>query len=859
MSPDALLLLLFAAAAPPPPHPPEPTPGLVARCLGPGVMGGRIPTLDVAEGKPDTWYVGAASGGLWKTEDAGKSWRCVFEGRPFASIGAVACAPSDPEVVYVGTGEANLRNSVSWGNGVFVSRDGGKSWRHAGLSESRHIGRVAVHPTDPDTAFVAALGRAWGPGGERGLFRTLDGGKSWQHVLKLDDDTGCVDVVIDPKEPTVVHAAAYRVRRGPFLGGNPEKQFGPLAGIYRSTDGGRSFTRSQKGLPRKAFGRAGLAVFRGDPRIVYAVVQTEATDISQLQGQRSTPPRTPVGPVDTGGIFRSDDRGETWRKVNDLVPRPFYFGKIRIDPTDDKVAWVLGIPLAVSRDGGRTFTAAPTRGVHVDHHALWIDPADSRRMLLGNDGGLYDTVDGGRTWRMVANLPIGQFYGIAADGREAFQVYGGLQDNGTWGGPSRSDDPAGIPPSGWRRMLAMDGFRCAVPPDDPNTLYCEGQYGRLHRIDVAAGKGPSIRPRPQRGQPEWRFNWSAPIALSPHETKTLYYGGNVVFRSTDRGDTWRVISPDLTRGSLGVTYRAMGHTLTALAESPLRAGLLWAGSDDGRVHRSGNGGASWEEVSANVPGLPAPRSPREATAHVTCIEPSPWRAGQAYLAFCRHRQDDNAPYLLRTRDHGATWEPIRRGLPADAPVHVVRADARSRGLLFAGTEVGLYLSFDDGDSWQAFRCGLPPVPVHDLHVHPVTRELVLATHGRGVWIVDVGPLQEMTPEARREPVVLFSMRPPALRSGKGGKAPERSFWGENPPEGLVTYYRLGSPLAAPGQLTLLDRDGGKVASMTTAVTPGVHRVVWPKAREGRWTVRLEAAGEVWEAKSASAPAERELE
>ncbi len=851
------LLLAFGAAPPPAPPAPEPTPGLVARCIGPGNMGGRIPALDVAEGDPKTWYVGAAAGGLWKTTDAGKSWRCVFEGRPHPSIGAVACAPSDPDVVYVGTGEANLRNSVSRGNGVFVSRDAGKTWRHAGLAATAHIGRIAVHPTDPDIAFVAALGRAWGPNPERGLYRTRDGGKSWEHVLKLDADTGCVDVVIDPKEPKVVHAAAYRVRRGPFMGGNPETQFGPLAGIYRSADGGGTFKKATRGLPSNRYGRAGLAVYRKDPRILYAVIQTEGTDATQLAGQRSTQPKTPLGPASTGGVFRSDDRGETWKKVNDLVPRPFYFGKIRIDPDDDNNVWVLGIPLAVSRDGGRLFTSAQARNVHVDHHALWIDPADPKHMVLGNDGGLYDTLDGGREWRPIRNLPIGQFYGIAADARESYRVYGGLQDNGTWGGPSRSDDPGGLPPSGWRRMLGMDGFQCAVPPDDPNTLYCEGQYGKPHRIDTRAGKGPLIRPRVPKGQPDWRYNWSAPIALSPHDPKTVYYGGNVVFRSTNRGDTWRVVSPDLTRGTPRTLYRSAGHTLTALAESPLKAGALWAGSDDGRVHYTLDGGEAWVEVGKALPGVPP--SAGISSGHVTRIEPSPWRLGTAYLALDRHRQDDERPHLFRTRDYGATWERIVRGLPAVGHVHVVRASERNRGLLFAGTEFGLYLSFDSGDHWQPFACGLPPAPVHDLLIHPVTRELVIATHGRGIWIVDAGPLLELTARARKEPVQLFTPRPPLVLGKKAGEAAERTFVGENPAAGLVIHYRLAAPPPAPGRLTVLSKSGEKLASMPTATAAGIHRAVWAEARAEAYTVRLEAGGFTRETKSGAAAAIRELE
>ncbi|MGL4554757.1 MAG: WD40/YVTN/BNR-like repeat-containing protein, partial [Gemmataceae bacterium] len=496
-------LLLFAVAPPLAADPPEPTPGLSARNIGPATTGGRIPALDVVESDPKTQYVAAAGGGVWKTADDGRSWRCVFDGRPNASIGAVAVAPSDPDVVYVGTGEGNPRNSVSWGNGVFVSRDAGATWAHAGLAATSHVGKIAVHPSDPDTAFVAALGRAWGPNPERGLFRTRDGGKTWGHVLKLDDDTGCVDVVIDPADPKYVYAAAYRVRRGPFSGGNPAVQFGPLAGIYRSTDGGSTFARLTRGLPAGPYGRVGLAVYRKDPRVLFAVVQTEQTSLAALPGQPATRAGTPVGPADRGGVFRSGDRGETWVKVNDLVPRPFYFGKIRIDPTDERRLWVLGIPLNFSRDGGRTFASGAGRNVHVDHHALWVNPADPAHLVLGNDGGLYHSRNHGATWTPVRNLPISQFYGIAADRRTPYRVAGGLQDNGSWMGPSRTDGSDGIRNDDWKRLFGMDGFHCQFPPDDPDTVYVEGQYGRPYRIDLRTTRGVLIRPRPNPPKPDW--------------------------------------------------------------------------------------------------------------------------------------------------------------------------------------------------------------------------------------------------------------------------------------------------------------------------------------------------------------------
>ncbi len=556
----AALAGLGGMAAAPPPRPvpgantpgaavaapgPELFPGLTARSIGPATTGGRITAVAVVESRPATQYVGAASGGVWKTTDDGLSWSAVFDGRPNASIGAIAVAPSDPSVVWVGTGEANARNSVSWGNGVFVSRDAGKSWRHVGLADTHHIGRIVVHPRNPDQVFVAALGRLWAPHPRRGLFRTLDGGKTWEEVLRLDNETGCVDVVMDPSDPRTLYAAAYRVRRDVFSGGNPAVQFGPLAGIYRTRDGGTTWKRLTRGLPTRQMGRIGLAVYRKDPRVVFAVVQTDRTDIRRVAGQS---PGYRTG-VETGGVFRSRDGGDSWLKINDLCPRPFYFGQIRVDPTDSQRLWVLGIPLFFSPDGGKTFNPNGARGAHVDHHDLWINPANPRHLILGTDGGLYRSLDRGAIWSAVHNLPIGQFYGIAVDMRMPYHIYGGLQDNGSWQGPSRTNNPAGILNRDWTRVLSFDGFQCQVSPDDPYTVYAEGQYGRLHRVDLRTRKSVQIQPRQRADTPAYRFNWSAPILASAHSLRTLYFGGNYLFKSTDTGNTWRIISHDLTGGA----------------------------------------------------------------------------------------------------------------------------------------------------------------------------------------------------------------------------------------------------------------------------------------------------------------------
>jgi photosystem II stability/assembly factor-like uncharacterized protein len=794
----------------------------VVRPLGPATMGGRITSLAVVEKKPAVQYVGTAGGGVWKTSDNGLNWTPVFEGQPNPSIGAVALAASDPEVVWVGTGEANPRNSVSWGNGVFRSTDGGKTWRAAGLAATHHIGRIIVHPNDPATAWVAALGRVWGPNRERGVFHTTDGGQSWQHVLDTGPDTGCIDLALHPADPRTLFAATWTVRRDEFAAGNPATQFGPKSGLYRSRDGGKTWTRLTRGLPERPLGRCGVAISPRDPLTVYAVVPTDRTNIRATPGQ---PPR-PSGYAETGGIFRSRDGGDTWTKLNDLCPRPFYHGQIRIDPVEEQRIYVLGVALFVSEDGGRTFRSDGARGVHPDHHALWIDPEDPRRLILGGDGGLYQSTTRGLRWDAVHNLPIGQFYGVGLDNRTPYRIYGGLQDNGTWGGPSRTRSPLGITNSDWRRILGFDGFQCQVDPTDPDLIFAEGQYGRLHRIDRRTGKATLIRPhRSNRADPDFRFNWNSPLLLSPHDPQTVYYGGNHLFRSRNRGDTWEMISADLTHGDPG-PGPSTGHTLTALAESPLQAGLLYTGSDDGRVCVSRNGGRDWMDVSLRLPGVPAQR-------WITRIACSPFQAGTAWLSLSRHRQDDRAPWLFRTDDFGANWKLAVGNLPREGPIHVVLPDPRRRDLLYVGTEFGAFVSFDGGKAWQPLGVGLPPVAVHDLTIQPRDREMVLATHGRSLYVLDIAPLQELTEKVRSEPAWLFEVKPAVLREEQREREvlPPRTYSAANPPEGASVVYRLRDRVES-ARLTIVDSAGKPVAVLPCDPGAGMHRVNWDLRRSG---------------------------
>jgi photosystem II stability/assembly factor-like uncharacterized protein len=815
----ALVLLAFVAAAPRAaagrPSADSFIDALPARCLGPANMGGRVVDVAVVESHPATLYVATASGGLWKTTNHGTTWAPVFERETTVSLGAVAVAPSNPDVVWVGTGEANPRNSVAWGNGVYKSTDGGQTWHHAGLDDTHHIGRVVIHPTNPDIVYVAALGHVWGPNEERGLYKTTDGGKTWRHVKYLDADTGFIDLAMDPGDPDTLYAAAYRLRRDAFSGGNPAEQFGPLAGLYKTTDGGKTWTRLTRGLPDRPVGRCGLAVWRKDPRVLYAVVQTDTT-VLRRETEWGQPAKANADPT-TGGVFRSDDRGETWVKVNDLCPRPFYFSQVRVDPRDDRRLYVLGVVLHVSTDGGKTFAdAAP--GAHADLHALWIDPNDSDHLVAGSDGGVHLSYDRGRHWEHPKNLPIGQFYAVAVDTSKPYWVYGGLQDNGTWGGPSATRNVDGITAASWFRVLGMDGFQCAVDPADAYVVYAEGQYGELRRVHVGTGETANIRPRPPQGQPDYRFNWNTPFLLSPHSASVVYCGGNVLFRSRDRGDHWDVISPDLTRGGGGPDF---AHTITTIAESPLKAGLLWVGTDDGRVQLTRNGGRDWSDLSDNVPGVPRERC-------VSRVIASSFAEGTAYLAIDRHRNDDRRPYLFRTTDYGATWKPVMGDLPPGGPVYVVRESPRNADLLFTGTEFGLFMSLDGGGRWHRYG-GLPTVAVHDLALHPRDRELVIGTHGRSLYVMDVAPLEQATADVLSAPAYLFDVKPATLFRFRGthGLDGAKVYAAPNPPFGATLYYHMATKADGPVRVTITDARGQAVSELKGPSDAGLHQLVWP--------------------------------
>lgn len=814
-----------------------------ARNIGPANMGGRIVDLAVLDKNPDTYYVATATGGVWKTTDAGASFTPLTDDLT-CSIGAVAVSQSNPDVVWFGAGEANPRNSVTWGDGVYRSVDGGKTWQHMGLKETRHIGRIVIHPTNPDIVYVAALGRVWGPNPERGLFKTTDGGKTWQHVLKLDVDTGCIDVAIDLSEPNILYAAAYAVRRDAFSGGDPAKQYSAKAGLYKTIDGGAKWQKMTKGLPENQYGRCGLAVYRNDPKVVYAVVQSDKTGVG-TKGNVANKKDLNVG---DGGVFRSDDRGASWTHVNSVVPRPFYYGQIRIDPVDDQRIYVLGTAFYVSSNGGKTFQTVggavkggKAAGIHPDHHALWINPADNKHLILGNDGGLYVSRSRATSWSANRMIPLAQFYGIAVDMSKPYRVYGGLQDNGSWGGPSRTRSAEGITLADWKRIAGADGFQCQCDPSDSNIVYSEAQYGRPQRFDVAANKGKPIQPKSGDKSDPFRFNWNSPMLLSPHNPKTLYYGGNYLFKSDNRGDSWKKISGDLTFGKTGVAYASTGHTLTAIAESPKKAGLLYVGSDDGRIHVTTDAGQTWTDLSDKIPGVPKNR-------WITRIECSHHHEGTAYLAIGRHRNDDLKPYVFKTTDHGKTWQNITNNLPGDQPVHVIRESSKNPNLLFVGTENAVHVTFDAGKNWLPFKAGLPKLPMHDLVIHPRERDLVIGTHGRSIYVVDIGPVEEMTPAMLAKPAHLFRIRPALAYVPTQPDTKAKGYIAPNPRVGAAIYYHLQSPAK---QLEFTVRKNGDLFGAGKLseryATAGLHRYVMPfdglGEAPGDYTFELNVGGQ----------------
>jgi photosystem II stability/assembly factor-like uncharacterized protein len=831
----AVLALLAVLVAPPSPSPspargdartaavePVLLKGLKARSLGPAVMGGRTSDIAFDPQDPYAFYLGLATGGVMKTTDNGGTFQGVFDGEGVPSIGAVSVAPSDPKVVWVGTGEANDRNSSGWGRGVYRSTDAGATWTAAGLKDSRTIARIVVHPTDPRTAWVAAMGDLWVSSPERGLFKTTDGGQTWTNVLKAaaphNTKAGAGDVVIDPSDPNVLYATLYARQRTPwsFVSGPDHTDGKDVGGIFKTTDGGTTWTKLGGGLPGRT-ARIGLAIHRKDPKVLYAVVQSDEGGTSSIGDVRSR----------RGGVFRTSDAGATWTRVNALNPRPFYFSKIRVDPEDDKRVYVLGFALHVSEDGGRTFREDRFGKVHPDNHALAIDPRNPKRLLLGTDGGAYQSFNGGEGWEHLNRIAAGQFYRIGVDMGTPYRICGGLQDNLNWVGPSRTRTKEGILNSDWINIGGGDGFYCVFDPDNPGLVYTESQAGYVHRMDLSNGQTKDLRPEPAEGQTGFRFHWNSPLIGSRHQKGTLYLGGNRVFRLTQKGEHWAVISPDLSTqdpqktSTVGSGAENYGVVYT-LAESPVKAGLLWAGTDDGKLWITENDGGSWTDLTASLPAAVKGQ-------WISRVEASPSDAAVAYLAVGAFRTGNHAPLAYRTADRGRTWQSIAGDLPADGPVKVVREDPRNPQLLYAGTEFGLFTSPDRGAHW--WKLGdLPPVPVDDILVHPRDHDLVIGTHGRSLYVIDdVRPLQALTPEVRAKDAHLFPLRPAEAVHQMPGFADWNGtavFRGVNPPEGaLITYY-VKAATGDPVKIAIKTAAGAAVANLTGPGTPGLNRVSW---------------------------------
>ena len=801
------------------------------REIGPANPGGRITDIEGVESNPVIIYAGAATGGVWKTTNAGTTWEPIFDDQPNASVGDMAVSLSNPEILYVGTGEANNRNSSPWGSGVFKSTDAGKTWEFVGLKETHHIGRVLIDPENPDIVYVAALGHLWGINEERGIFKTTDGGRTWQKVLYLDERTGVTDIAMDPQDSNILYAAAHDRLRDRFDAGDPVDQWGPKAGIYVTKDAGSTWTKAAEGLPTEEMGRIGLSSARSKPGTVYAIVSTQKT-----RGLgRGEEPKEEKLDVNRGGIFRSTDYGKTWEQMNMYNNRPSYYSQIRVDPNNENIIWLCGSPLGYSEDGGKTFTIGPTvqGSTHIDYHAIWIDPNNSDHVITGGDGGINITYDRGKNWDIITHIGLAQFYAITADMRKPYYVYGGLQDNGNWGGPNRSRRGSGIVNDDWFPLSNADGFFCQVDPTDFNTVYYEIQFGSIFRLDLRTWQNKMIRPQPSRPkegeiQERYRFDWNSPLLISPHNPHTLYFGGNKLFKSVDRGDNWRVVSPDLTAAP-DSKYSA----IVSIDESPLMPGLIWVGTNDGNVQLTKNGGVHWTRLNDKISGAPK-------NYWVKRIEASNHVQGRAYVVFDGHRNDDQNPYVYVTDDFGETWKKISKDLP-EGSVYVVLEDYKNPNLLFAGTEFAVYISLDRGETWARFMNGLPTVPVHDLYVHPRDFDLIAGTHGRGAWIVDnITPLQMLIPEIKEKDVHLFDIRPEVqwARSYEWTWVSDKRFKRPNPPTASTIFYYLKSDLAETVKIEILDITGKVVRDLEGPQEAGLHKVLWnfrenpPKKQEG---------------------------
>jgi photosystem II stability/assembly factor-like uncharacterized protein len=829
--------------------------GLVLRGIGPAVASGRIGDLAIDPSDPNTWYVAVASGGVWKTINAGTTWTPIFDRQGSYSIGCVTIDPGNPLVVWVGTGENNSQRSVGYGDGLYRSADGGKNWENVGLKNSEHLARILVDPRNSDVVYVAAQGPLWAPGGDRGVYKSTDGGRTWTQSLKISENTGASDLAFDPRDPDVLYASAYQRRRHVWtlIDGGPE------SAIYKSLDAGASWKKLENGLPGGDVGRIGLAVSPVNPDVVYAIIEA----------------------ADKGGFYRSTDRGGNWSKMSDYqATSPQYYNEIVADPKAVDRVYSMDTWMMVTEDGGKNFRRVGEKHKHVDNHVLWIQPDDTDHLIAGCDGGLYESFDRGATWDYTANLPVTQFYRVAVDNDAPFyNVYGGTQDNNTLGGPSRTGNLQGIRNSDWFVTTGGDGFQTQVDPEDPNILYSQSQHGGLVRYDRKSGEQIDIQPQPGKGEPALRWNWDSPLIISPYSHTRLYFAANRLFRSDDRGNAWRPVSPDLTRQIDRNRLKVMGRVWSvdavsknastsfygncvSLAESPLQEGLVYVGTDDGLVQVTENGGETWRRLE-RFPGVP------EMT-YVSRLEASRHDPNTVFAAFDNHKMGDFKPYVLKSADRGASWTSIAGDLPERGSVYALAEDHENPNLLFAGTEFGVFFTLDGGTRWIQLQGGLPVIAVKDLALQRRENDLVVATFGRGFYILDdYSLLRGVTPELLDRESVLFPVKPvqmyiPAtpLGGGEKGSQGDAFYTAPNPPFGAVFSYYLKDELKTRKKqrqetekelakknedvfypswedlrqeereeepsiiLTVTDGTGDTVRRLTGPVSSGFHRVAW---------------------------------
>jgi photosystem II stability/assembly factor-like uncharacterized protein len=801
--------------------------GLHWRSIGPAVFGGRVTEVSGVPGNPNIIYVAHSSAGLFKSSNGGTTFASIFNDSNTLSIGALAVSPGNPDVVYVGTGEGTGRNSASFGDGMYKSMDGGRTWKHVGLVNTERFSRIVLNPQNPDIVFAAAMGHEWGPNAERGLYRSTDGGATWKQILFVNDTTGAGDVTLDPTNPNIIYAGMYDYVRTPWY----FRSGGPGSGLYRSTDGGDTWVKltdpaTHNGLPSASpLGRIDIRVSGSSPSVVYSMIESRE-----------------------GLLWRSDDHGEHWRMVNKdnrIDNRPFYFSNIRIDPTDENRIYALASDPWISEDGGKSFRNVDYWTVFGDCHALWIDPTNPSRLLLGSDGGLFISNDRGQNWDFINNMPMAQAYHVSVDMEDPYNVLGGFQDHEMWRGPNERWNATGVRGADWRRLRShADGMYIVADPRDPNIIYYDGQ-GDITRFDMRTKEERYIQPYPVAsagvgaGLMKYRFNWNPPILMSQFNPDVIYHAANVVFKTTDGGYSWKVISPDLTTNNPDELKLSGGPvspdnstaefhcTITALAESALDANTLWAGTDDGNVQVTHDDGQSWTNVAANIKGL-------THEAWVTSISTSRRDAGTVYASFDRHQLDDFAPYIYVTHDAGKTWSKIVNGLRGY--VHVVAEDPKQPNLLYAGTEIGFFVSFDAGRNWTDFRLGLPPLPVYDLKVHPRDNDLIIASHARGFYILDdATPLQKLA-DAMNQKLALF----PPSRGTRYNRWSDTSTLGssvwlaENKPYGSIISYYLSE--AAPNRkvkIEIVDSPGKAIRTFDGPGARGLNRSVWDLREDTR--------------------------